>query len=62
MKPVHHQSACELLQAQEAGELSAVRITEACLDRIGKLDGSVHAFISVRPERALEQAKSIDER
>ena len=62
MKPVHEQTASELLEAQEEGELSAVEIVQACLDRIGRLDDKVHALLSVRGDEALERAGSIDER
>jgi len=62
VKPVHEQTASELLEAQEEGELSAVEIVQACLDRIGRLDDKVHALLSVRGDEALERAGSIDER
>jgi len=62
VKPVHAQTACELIEAQNTGQLSATEITQACLDRIDTLDDRVKAFISVRAEEALERAKAIDER
>ena len=62
MKPVHELTACEMLDAQRKGELSALEIVRASLDRIEKLDGNLKAFLSVRGDAALEQAKSIDDR
>ena len=62
MKPILEQTACELLQAQSDGTLSAVRIVRACLDRIEAVDAKVKAFLSVRGEAALERAESIDKR
>ena len=62
MKPVHAQTACELLEAQDSRRLSAVDIVRESLDRIERLDGSVKAFVSVRGEEALREARSIDER
>ena len=43
-------------------ELSAAEAVQSCLDRIQRLDGQIRAFISVAGERALEQARRIDER
>jgi aspartyl-tRNA(Asn)/glutamyl-tRNA(Gln) amidotransferase subunit A len=60
VKPVHARTVFELLDAQRSGELSAADITAAFLDRIDALDGKVKAFLSVRPEEAVKQARSID--
>ncbi len=46
----------------QRGELSAHRVTEACLARIEATDGQVHAFLHVARDQALEQARAIDER
>ena len=62
MKPVHTQTARELTAAFCEGELSAVEIVQSFLDRIERLDGKVKAFISVRGEQALDEAKTLDER
>lgn len=43
-------------------ELSAVQIIQSCLDRIAQYDDQVHAFLSVWPERALQQARRLDEK
>jgi len=40
---------------------SAVETVRASLDAISRLDGTFHAFIRVEAERALEQARRIDE-
>ncbi len=62
MKPVHEMTACEMLEALRRRELSALDLARACLERIGRLDGKVKAFISVRPDEALARAKSVDDR
>ena len=41
-------------------ELSAVELTRHCLDRIDRHDASLHAFITLTPERALAAAEHAD--
>src|SRR3954447_18359357 len=53
-------SAVETRAAIEAGEASAVEVTQAHLDRIAAVDGKVHAFLHVDAEGALAQAKRVD--
>src|SRR4051812_43695404 len=40
-----------------SGELSPVELVRALLERIGKLDGRLHAFIRTMPEAALAEAR-----
>lgn len=56
------QTATELLAALNARKVSSVELTKAYLDQIAKHDQSVGAFLSVEPERALAQAKAVDEK
>ena len=52
-------------QAQEkleAGEVSSVDLTRACLDRIKAVDGQVKACLTVCEKEALLEAKKADER
>jgi aspartyl-tRNA(Asn)/glutamyl-tRNA(Gln) amidotransferase subunit A len=41
-------------------EISARDLTQACLDRIARVDGTIHAFISHNPADALAQADAAD--
>lgn len=41
-------------------EISAVELTQGCLDRIAAVDEKVNAVVYVNGERALEEAKKID--
>jgi aspartyl-tRNA(Asn)/glutamyl-tRNA(Gln) amidotransferase subunit A len=41
-------------------ELSPVEVARAYLDRIERLDGTLHAYISVRPEAALKAARAAE--
>jgi len=57
--------ACELNIAEaskllEAGDLSARELIESCLERIRKLDATLHAFITVDEESAVAQACAAD--
>ena len=42
------------------GELSSVKCAEDLLERIDALDGKLHSFIRVMPERALAQAHAAE--
>jgi aspartyl-tRNA(Asn)/glutamyl-tRNA(Gln) amidotransferase subunit A len=55
-------TAAELGALIASGEVSAVEVTQAHLDRIAEVDPQVHAFLHVAAESALEQARSIDAR
>ncbi len=65
-KPLVHCSAAELVAMQEAGEVTAVQIAQAHLDRIAVVDGDgsgdkdVHAFLRVTSDLALEMAAEVD--
>ena len=43
-----------------AGQLSAVKLVEELLGRIGALDVQLHSFIRILPERALAQAQAAE--
>ncbi|HEU5155620.1 MAG TPA: Asp-tRNA(Asn)/Glu-tRNA(Gln) amidotransferase subunit GatA [Streptosporangiaceae bacterium] len=55
-------TAAELAELMQAGEVSAVEVAEAHLDRIAAVDGSVRAFLHVDRELVLEQARGVDAR
>ncbi|THB77334.1 MAG: Asp-tRNA(Asn)/Glu-tRNA(Gln) amidotransferase subunit GatA [Desulfobacteraceae bacterium] len=44
------------------GEITSVELTRALLDRIGRYDDQIRAFITVDEANALEQARQADER
>ena len=55
-------TAAELADALASGETSAGEVTDAHLDRIGEVDGAVHAFLHVDADGAREAAARIDAR
>jgi aspartyl-tRNA(Asn)/glutamyl-tRNA(Gln) amidotransferase subunit A len=55
-------TAAEIGSAIAAGEVSAVDVTQAHLDRIAAVDGAVKAFLHVDTDGALAAAKAVDAR
>ena len=53
-------TAVEIAAAIATGETSAVEVTRAHLDRIGAVDGELHAFLYVDEAGALAQAARVD--
>jgi aspartyl-tRNA(Asn)/glutamyl-tRNA(Gln) amidotransferase subunit A len=59
-QPLWGQPIEALAPKVRAGKLSPVAVTEACLERIGKLDERLHSFIHVASD-ALEQARTAEQ-
>ncbi len=55
-------TAAQLADALASGETSSIELTQAHLDRIGAVDGAVHAFLHVDADGALAAARAADER
>ncbi|HZZ96816.1 MAG TPA: Asp-tRNA(Asn)/Glu-tRNA(Gln) amidotransferase subunit GatA [Jatrophihabitantaceae bacterium] len=55
-------SAADIAAAVASGEVSALEVTEAHLERIARVDGAVHAFLHVDTEGAMSAAKQVDAR
>jgi aspartyl-tRNA(Asn)/glutamyl-tRNA(Gln) amidotransferase subunit A len=53
-------TATALLARMNAGDVSAEDVTRAYLDRIGRLDGQLHAFLHRDDEAALASAREVD--
>ncbi|HEU0133149.1 MAG TPA: Asp-tRNA(Asn)/Glu-tRNA(Gln) amidotransferase subunit GatA [Mycobacteriales bacterium] len=60
MTELTRRSAASLAASIAAGEVSAVEVTQAHLDRIAAVDDKVHAFLHVDAEGALTQARRVD--
>ena len=52
--------ATELLARLNAGETTSLELTQECLKRIERLDGSIGAFLDVDADGALRRAEEID--
>jgi aspartyl-tRNA(Asn)/glutamyl-tRNA(Gln) amidotransferase subunit A len=55
-------TAAQTAAAVATGEVSAVEVAQAHLDRIGAVDGSVRAFLHVDADGALAAARAVDDR
>jgi aspartyl-tRNA(Asn)/glutamyl-tRNA(Gln) amidotransferase subunit A len=55
-------TAAELADALASKTISSVEVTQAHLDRIGAVDGQVHAYLHVDAEGALATARDVDAR
>jgi aspartyl-tRNA(Asn)/glutamyl-tRNA(Gln) amidotransferase subunit A len=55
-------TAAELSRDLAEGTTTSVELTQASLDRIAAVDGSVHAFLAMNGEQALASARASDER
>ncbi|MFI7047109.1 Asp-tRNA(Asn)/Glu-tRNA(Gln) amidotransferase subunit GatA [Streptosporangium sandarakinum] len=57
-----HKTAAELGALIASGEVSAVEVAQAHLDRIAAVEPQVNAFLHVDAETTLEQARTVDAR
>lgn len=57
---LHYLEIYELSLLIRSAKVSPVEVTEAQLARIEKLDGELHSYALVTPERALEQARKAE--
>jgi aspartyl-tRNA(Asn)/glutamyl-tRNA(Gln) amidotransferase subunit A len=62
MSEIWYKSAHELAASIRAKELSPVDVMEASLERIEQTNGVLNAFIAMRPEEALAEARQAAER
>jgi aspartyl-tRNA(Asn)/glutamyl-tRNA(Gln) amidotransferase subunit A len=62
MSELTTKTAAELAGLVASGEVSAVEVTRAHLDRIAAVDDRVHAFLHVDADGALAAARAVDER
>jgi len=53
-------TATELAESIRTGDISAIEVTEAHLDRIQAVNDQVNAIVTLEPQLALDQAKQID--
>lgn len=59
-EPLHFQTLAALARRLRSGETGPVALAESFLERIGALDGKLHAFRLVLRDRALAQARAAE--
>ncbi len=59
---LHQLTIHEVSERLRAGDVTAVELTEAVIDRILDVDDEVKAYLTLTPEAALEQARVADQR
>ena len=59
--PLAYKSIGELSQLLRTRQVSSAELTEAYLERVGRLDGELHSYITVTADLAREQARLADE-
>ena len=60
MIDLHYESLGAVCARIKSGELSSRLVTESLLERIGKLEPSLHAYVMVLADRALDRADALD--
>jgi amidase len=53
-------SAVEQARLVRTGQISSVELVRACLDRIGRIDPTLNAFVTVAAEQAVATAERVD--
>ena len=61
MTELHELTIADAREMLASGEISALELTQACLDRIVAVDNQVRAFLAIDDESALEQARLADD-
>ncbi|MGL4308592.1 Asp-tRNA(Asn)/Glu-tRNA(Gln) amidotransferase subunit GatA [Cetobacterium sp. SF1] len=62
MQKIHELTAFEIREKVVSGQLSAEKVVEEIFNRIENTDEKIGSFVSLRKEKALEEAKRIDEK
>lgn len=62
MKNIYELTAFEIKEKIASKELTSVEVVTAIFNRIEETDGEIGSFVSLRKEKALEEAKIVDEK
>ncbi|WP_297406008.1 Asp-tRNA(Asn)/Glu-tRNA(Gln) amidotransferase subunit GatA [uncultured Cetobacterium sp.] len=62
MKKIYELTAFEIKEKIASKELTSVEVVTAIFNRIEETDGEIGSFVSLRKEKALEEAKIVDEK
>ncbi|HUC97048.1 MAG TPA: amidase family protein, partial [Candidatus Polarisedimenticolaceae bacterium] len=59
-KPLYYLSIHEAQQLIQKRQLSPVELTQAVLERIDAVDGKLHAYINLMPDKAMQEARQAE--
>lgn len=59
--PLHYSTARALAEAIRAGEVSSTEVVEACLVRIGEVNGQLNAVFQIQSDAAMARAAEADQ-
>jgi aspartyl-tRNA(Asn)/glutamyl-tRNA(Gln) amidotransferase subunit A len=62
MSPWHYQSATELIKLIRSKQASPVEVMEGTLKRIEEVNPTLNAFVSLRAEEAMKEARNLEEK
>ena len=62
MESLHYKSALELVALVKSGEISPLELMEVTLERIEAVNPILNAFVSLRAQEAMDEAKVLTER
>lgn len=62
MKDLYKLTVKEASKLLEAGKITSLELTQACLDRIEEMEPKINAFVSITKELALAKAKEVDKK
>jgi len=62
VKPIHYMSATELVALIRARKISPVEVMETTLERIEAVNPLINAFVALRPDQAMEEARDLEAR
>ncbi|MBD3248052.1 Asp-tRNA(Asn)/Glu-tRNA(Gln) amidotransferase subunit GatA [Candidatus Falkowbacteria bacterium] len=60
--PLNELTIKQALEKLDKGEITSVKITKACLDRIAKIDSEINACLTICEQEALQEAEEADKR
>src|SRR3954452_4390402 len=61
MAELHELTLATARDMLASGEITALELTQACLDRIAAVENQVRAFLAIDDEQALEHARQADQ-
>jgi Asp-tRNA(Asn)/Glu-tRNA(Gln) amidotransferase A subunit family amidase len=62
MESIHYKSALELVELVKSGKISPLELMEVTIERIEAVNPILNAFVSLRAQEAIDEAKVLTDR